>query len=112
MSMYQIDDEKMEKYMLWAERIPQLETYVRDCIIAQIDNLNSLVIEKKYCQTVWLEQYNLDAKNPDREERITKLAKELKINIFTATNKDKAEIGFFLYCDYLKELHTRIEEGN
>ena len=109
--MYKVEDEMMDKYMLWAARIPQLETYIRDCIISQIDNLNTLVIEKKYSPTVWLEQFNIDAKNPDREERITKLAKDLKINIFTATNKDKAEIGFFLYCDYLKELHTKIKEG-
>ena len=109
--MYQIDDSQMEDYMLTKARNSQLEAYIKDCIATKIDTLNTLVIEKKYDKKVWLNQYNIDAYNESRGERISKLAKELKLNIYTLTDEEKGKIGFFLYCDYLKELFVKIEKG-
>ena len=68
-------------------------------------------MEKKYDREVWLNQYNTDAIKPKRETRIRKLAKDLDINILTLTLYEKEEIGFYLYCDYLKGLLSEIEKG-
>lgn len=106
-----LTSEEMNEYTEWKGTVPKKDDYIKKSIIKDLENLNTLVVEKKYDKTVWFNQYNIDVKNPTRKIRIIKLAKDLGLNELDLTNEDKAKIGFYLYCDYLKGLHSRIEEG-
>ena len=110
--MYQINDKQMNEYTLLKARNSQLEACIFEDIVDRLEYLNTLVVEKKYDKVVWFNQFNIDVNNSDRRNRIIKLAKNLNLNYLNLTNSEKEEIGFYLYCDYLKGIHKKIEKRN
>lgn len=93
------------------KKFSKLENYAKDYIRSLISQLNSLVQYKKYDKKVWLEQYeriaNKNTKNGNA--RIDRLAKDLDFNVRNLSIEEKGEIGFHLYCDYLRSIAHKIE---
>ena len=117
-STYSISAEDMMECQILKGRIPilekeneELKRIGRDYVRTLLDQLNTLVIKEKHNRAIWLRQYNLDAHSKDkkRRNRIKALIRKLDYDTLTFTEEQKAEIGFYLYCDYLREMDRKIK---
>lgn len=116
-----ITPEEMDEYLILKSRMPKLEEeneelkkIGRNYTPLLLDRLNTLVRTDKYDKAVWLKQYNLYAhsENKKRRNRIKALVKKLNYDTLSWGDKEKADVGFHLYCDYLRKLHKEIKAIN
>ena len=98
------------EYERYQEVTPKLIKFTNAYIRNQIAYLTRLSLVQKYDENAWLDSYNRAAQNSINELRIRELAEKLEINMLMLDESGKKEIGFFLYCDYLRKLLAEVDE--
>jgi hypothetical protein len=107
---HEISTEQMNEYLFLKssgekEKRKCLETTARLFIKDRIKYMANLVNTKKYSKSAWLEQYNLKVVGSKSNKRIDELCTSLGYVARNLNEDEKAEVGFILLCDYLRELH-------
>jgi hypothetical protein len=113
---HEISTEQMNEYLLLKstatkDRVKSLEEIARLFIKNQIRFIHKTVSTKKYDKSAWLEQYNLKVKEGRSNRRIDSLCEELGYTSRNLSEDEKAEVGFHLLMDYLKELYEDLSKA-
>jgi hypothetical protein len=91
-----------------SKRVKNLEKIARNAVLDKIRYLNKLIADSKYNPDVWLRQFNLDTEKRDKGSKIDNLFEELVENKYKPTVEEKKEVGFRLYCDFLRSIASEI----
>lgn len=92
-----------------SSRIRDLEKIARNAVLDKIKYLNKLIADSKYNPDVWLRQFNIDTEKHDKGTEIDDLFERLVENKYKPTIEEKKEVGFYLYCNFLRSIANEID---